>query len=60
MEDIKYFKDMLESIHEYRKINLLIFIIKKRCKYIKGIWIIKRFYRKIIQKMCKSYKSRIR
>ena len=29
MEDINYFKDMLESIPNYRKIILLCFIIKK-------------------------------
>ena len=29
MDDINYFKDMLKSIHDYRKIILLIFIIKR-------------------------------
>ena len=29
MDDINYFKDMLKSIHDYRKIVLLIFIIKQ-------------------------------
>ena len=29
MEDINYFKDMLESIPNYRKIILLCFIIKR-------------------------------
>ena len=29
MEDINYFKDMLESLPNYRKIILLCFIIKK-------------------------------
>ena len=29
MEDIKYFKDILESIPNYRKIILLCFIIKR-------------------------------
>ena len=29
MEDINYFKDMLESISNYRKIILLCFIIKR-------------------------------
>ena len=28
MEDINYFKDLLESIHDYRKIVLLIFLIQ--------------------------------
>ena len=29
MEDINYFKDIFESIHDYKKIVLLIFLIKK-------------------------------
>ena len=29
MDDINYFKDMLKSIQDYRKIVLLIFIIKQ-------------------------------
>ena len=29
MEDINYFKEMLESIHDYKKIVLLCFIIKQ-------------------------------
>ena len=29
MEDINYFKELLKSIHDYDKIILLIFIIKK-------------------------------
>ena len=29
MEDISYFKEMLLSIHDFRKIVLLIFIIKR-------------------------------
>ena len=33
MDDINYFKDMLKSIQDYRKIVLLIFIIKQDNDY---------------------------
>ena len=52
MEDIKYFKDMLKSIEDYRKIILLIFIIKRDDEFLKEIGLSDDFIKKTIQRMC--------
>ena len=52
MDDINYFKDMLKSIEDYRKINLLIFIFKRDDDILKEIRLSDDFIKKTIQRMC--------
>ena len=49
MEDIKYFKDMLESIPSYRKIILLCFIIKRDDDILKEFGFSNDFIRKLYE-----------
>ena len=44
MEDINYFKELLKSIHDYDKIILLIFIIKKDNDVIIRKWNVTKIY----------------
>ena len=53
MEDIKYFKDILESIPNYRKIILLCFIIKHDDQILKEIGFSDDFI-KILYNDCKQ------
>ena len=47
MEDINYFKDMLNSISNYRKIILLCFIIKRDDKILKEFGLSDQFIEKL-------------
>ena len=47
MEDISYFKDMLESIPNYRKIMLLCFIIKRDDVMLKEFGLSDNFIKKL-------------
>ena len=47
MEDINYFKDMLESIPNYRKIILLCFIIKRDDVMLKEFGLSDNFIKKL-------------
>ena len=47
MEDINYFKDMLESIPNYRKIILLCFIIKRDNVMLREFGLLDNFIKKL-------------
>ena len=53
MIDINYFKDLLESIHDYRKIILLCFIIKQDINILKEFGMSEDF----INKLYKEFKN---
>ena len=42
MDNINYFKDLFESIPDYKKIVLLMLLIKNFFKFFIRMWIIKR------------------
>ena len=67
MEDISYFKDMLLSIHDYKKIVLIIFIIKRDDELLKEMGLSDDFIEKLYKKCEKTleletenYSSRIK
>ena len=53
MIDINYFKDLLESIHDYRKIILLCFIIKQDINILKEFGMSEDF----VNKLYKEFKN---
>ena len=56
MEDLNYFKDKLLSIKDFKKIVLLIFIIKRDDEYINRNGINKNFITKLYKKCEKIFK----
>ena len=67
MDDMNYFKDLLESIHDYRKIILLCFNIKQDNNILKEIGISEDFinklynqFKKISEKELDNYNSHIK
>ena len=67
MDDINYFKDLLESIHDYRKIILLCFITKQDFNILKELGMSENFinklynqFKKISEKELDNYNSHIK
>ena len=67
MDDINYFKDLLESIHDYRKIILLCFIIKQDIDILREFGMSEDFinklynqFKKISEKELDNYNSHIK
>ena len=55
MEDISYFKDMLLSIHDFKKIVLLIFIIKRDDELLTEMGLTENFITKLHKKCDKNF-----
>ena len=67
MDNIKYFKDLFESIPDYKKIVLLMFLIKNdvnflyECGFLKGdINFLYKEYKKILLELIEDYLDHIK